>query len=500
MIKHAGRLIIAFILILIVTGWLLKRYLDETLLTGLLWIVYVASPILALLIKERRRGARPGVITLLATLVAATVSSWILYRLDTRWWIRYLLLAVAATPLMSIANAAFRADIRRAQRRRDAHATHLAQAVLAGEQVERFILYLRPFVSTDRLMAQPLPSEFQPSEIPLHLDVETLLARTFRKTVPVIALGKSGDTMEGAARVTVSDDDWQKTVEALARQAEFIAMVPLSRPGTMWELEWLKQSDLLKKVLFIMPENPHQAAGGVISTTEPDDRIFEAGLQIFDASAHMLDLAKEWLDAERSAAKFGLQFPPFAAVGALYTVNPETGEVKDILPLALSTIARRIYYLRTSVMLLGLLPASEALPNFHRHFMKSVLWGGRTLENALVWAADGFVVWGDAVTATSLIQRAFEVGKPQPVNATGYLNSLPLLIEDRLRVDHIRAARRYVDFARQARTDSLMGSVITNETLQEIDRISATLPDGSRQHVSKEVERRSSTLDVLDVE
>jgi hypothetical protein len=64
----------------------------------------------------------------------------------------------------------------------------------ANEPVERFALYLRPFVTTDRLMAQPLSSEA--GEVPVHLDVETLLVRGFRATVPVVALGRSGDTAE----------------------------------------------------------------------------------------------------------------------------------------------------------------------------------------------------------------------------------------------------------------------------------------------------------------
>ena len=53
---------------------------------------------------------------------------------------------------MSIANAAFRADVRRAQRRRESQAAAIKQSVVEGRQVGPYTLYLRPFISTDRLM------------------------------------------------------------------------------------------------------------------------------------------------------------------------------------------------------------------------------------------------------------------------------------------------------------------------------------------------------------
>ena len=455
MIKHFGRWVIALMIVLTLAGWLVERAVGQATFTRALWVISVASPVAALFAVERRRGARPGALSILMTLVAAAVFGWIFLGLDARWWVKGLLLMVLASPVMSLANASFRADVLRAQQRRDAQATRLAQAVRAGEPVERFALYLRPFVSTGRLMAQALPSEIDVSEVPVHLDVETLLARCFRATVPVIALGTSGDTVEGAARVTVSDDDWRETVEALARRAEFIAMVPLSRPGTMWELEWLKQSDLLDKVLFIMPETPHETPSGVVSSQETDDRIFDAGVRVFEASVHMLDLQKEWLEVERVARTYGLEFPPLAAVGALYTMNPTTGAVKDIVPLALSTLTRRYRYLRSSVMRLGLLPGSRAPANFLQDFVKAVVWGDRTLEYALVRASDGFAVWGDAATATGLLQSAAEAGRPRQEITTQYIQALPALMEERVKAGDARAAERYAEFVETLKISGL---------------------------------------------
>jgi hypothetical protein len=486
MIKHFGRWVVGLMIVMAAGGWLIQRTVDETTLTRILWIIDVAGSVAVLVFVERHRGAKPGILSIVATVVAAATLAWIELELEARWWVRGLLIAVMATPLMSIANALYRADVLWAQQRRDDHATRLAQAVLAGEPVEQFALYLRPFVSTDRLMVQPLPSMI--NEVPVYLDVETLLARSFRGTVPVIALGQSGDTVEGAARVMVRDDNWRETVEALARRAEFIAMVPLSRPGTMWELEWLKQSELLNKVLFIMPEIPHETPSGVVSTQETDDRIFDAGVRQFDASIHMLDLPNEWREVKRVAEKFGLEFPTLAAVGALYTMDSTTGTVKAIFPLSLSTIARRIRYLRTSVMRLRLLPTSKAPLDFLDDYVKAVFWGGRTLEYALIRTADGFAVWGDGITATGIIQRGIKAEQVSAEAAGEYVNALPDLIEARVRMGDARAVVHYGDFARLVRADSLLAPLITNEALRQIDtllknfEIDSSLAAGEAQH------------------
>lgn len=474
MIKHFGRWVIALLIAVTVAVWLLERAVGRVTTMRFAWAIYVIWPVVTLLVVERLRGAHPGLLSFVTTLVAGATCGWMLFGLHVRWWERWLLLAVVAGPLMSMANACLRADVLQAQRRRDARATRLARAVMAGEPVERFALYLRPFVTSDRLAAQAPPA-FPMAEVPVHLDAETLLARGLRATVPVIALGKSGDTVEGAARVTVSDDAWRETVEALARRAEFIVMVPLSRPGTMWELEWLKQSNLLSKIVFIMPEIPHETPSGVVSWQESADRIFDAGVRVYEASAHMLDWQKEWLETERVTRNFGLQFPPLAAVGAVYTMNPSTGAVKDIVPLALTTLARRTSYLRTSVMRLGILPAAKAPVDFLQDFVKAVVWGGRTLEYALMRAGDGFAVWGDAVAAIRLFQRAVEAGQPRPEFATLYIRSLPELMEERVKMGDLRAAVHYAEFAHRALADPTLVSLTTNETRGRIDSLYDTL-------------------------
>jgi hypothetical protein len=216
------------------------------------------------------REARPGAVSIATTLVAAIVGSWLLEVVEVRWWVRWILLGVIAAPLMSIANAAFRADVRRAQRRRESQAAAIKQDVVDGKPVGPHTLYLRPFISTDRLMTQALPTAVGAADqVPVHLDLETVLTRSLRDTAPLIGLGRAEEVDEGVARIVTSDDGWQDVVLALARGAELVVMLPLSRPSTTWELGQIVEKGLLHKTLFVMPEVPYQRRKASGSTPRP---------------------------------------------------------------------------------------------------------------------------------------------------------------------------------------------------------------------------------------
>jgi hypothetical protein len=174
---------------------------------------------------------------------------------------------------------------------------------------------------------------------------------------------------------------------------------------------------------------------------------------VYSRRRFTLDLPKEWLEARRAAEKFGLEFPPLTAVGALYTMDSATGRVKAVLPLSLSTMARRIGYLRTSVVRLGLLPAPKPPPDFLEDFVKAVFWGGRTLEYALMRAADGFAVSGDVA--------------------------------------------HYTDFTRLARTDSVLAPLITPEACRRMDALLENLATFANR-AAGEAHARQETADLVD--
>ena len=120
-------------------------------------------------------------------------------------------------------------------------------------------------------------------------------------------------------------------------------------------------------------------------------------------------------------------------------------------------------------MRLGLLPRSTTAVDFLQDFVEAVGREGRTLEYTLMRAADGYAAWGNAVTATRLARRAVEAGQPHPDIATEYINALPARIEGLVEKRDMSAANRYADFASEARADSVLSALATNETLRSLD-------------------------------
>jgi len=247
-----------------------------------------------------------------------------------------------------------------------------------------------------------------------------------------VALGRGGDIVEGPARIATSDDKWQSLIANLAIEATFLVMVPLARPGTFWELRWLAEQHLLGKTLMVMPETVRPMPPGVVATTQESDRFFEDGIQRWNPEAHALDLPTEWRKATQAAREIGIELPPPAAVGALFTIDAETRRVAKIMPLALSTLARRVGYLRAVITAMELFKASpNPPPDLTSALARAVFYRGGTLEFTLMRAADGLLLWGDATSAAVLLDRAASEGAPQPRFVQSYLEELPKLVQSR---------------------------------------------------------------------
>jgi hypothetical protein len=119
-----------------------------------------------------------------------------------------------------------------------------------------FSLYLRPFLTTDRLPTQVLPSEHRAGfdGRAEHLDLETILHRALDKRCELVGLGKPTDIADGAARVVVDPENWQAVVKRMMSEAAFIMLVPSAQPGTLWEVAELQRGGHLTKTIFVMPE------------------------------------------------------------------------------------------------------------------------------------------------------------------------------------------------------------------------------------------------------
>ncbi len=84
---------------------------------------------------------------------------------------------------------------------------------------------------------------------------EEALADSFSHYGPLIAIGKPGETlpMIGAARNYYSDGEWQATISDWIAQARLVVLVAGLTGGLRWELEAIRRSNQISKLLILMP-------------------------------------------------------------------------------------------------------------------------------------------------------------------------------------------------------------------------------------------------------
>jgi hypothetical protein len=175
-------------------------------------------------------------------------------------------------------------------------------------RVPEFYLYLRAFETTGRLHV-PLFLRLRKISIGLMRlvtnDVESYVSGAIRRIAPLVALGSTGEAI-GAGRIVTDDDHWRADVRVLMDRAKAILVVPSDRPGTIWEIDTLKSSDLLHKVIFIMPPR----------------------------SKGTLDTRERWGVAQQAMAARGLDAPDYQDRGLLFVVGAN-GKVSNVEPMLL---------------------------------------------------------------------------------------------------------------------------------------------------------------------
>ena len=82
--------------------------------------------------------------------------------------------------------------------------------------------------------------------------LEDTIVEAFRDTMPVVALGKPGETF-GVGRILVDDENWQSAASELMPRAVLLICLPSSRPESQWELNQIIRTHYLAKTVFIMP-------------------------------------------------------------------------------------------------------------------------------------------------------------------------------------------------------------------------------------------------------
>lgn len=132
-------------------------------------------------------------------------------------------------------------------RRADLAAEALYRQIAEGGSCDTpFVLYLRPFGSTDAFRTRIKENRRSKANI---VEFEAVLTAS-AKPLPLLALGESLEHL-GAARIKTTDEEWKLVAERLMECAELIVILPSSRPGTLWEVEQLLARNWIAKSVII---------------------------------------------------------------------------------------------------------------------------------------------------------------------------------------------------------------------------------------------------------
>jgi hypothetical protein len=102
-----------------------------------------------------------------------------------------------------------------------------------------------------------------------------------------------------------SEDRWKEDVGLLATAALVIFLFPSTRPGTLWETDWLIQHALLKKTIFVMPPMRKRS-------------MFAMSLK---SGGKAYDWRSIWPELASSMRNKGIEFPKYDDKGQLFTLG-----------------------------------------------------------------------------------------------------------------------------------------------------------------------------------
>lgn len=205
------------------------------------------------------------------------------------------------------------------QPERDDEAEAIKISVLRRRKRPPFGLYLRSFSTTATLtvhrtsLVLPYGVYLGSGESPeAVVELESLLASAMRDThtIPLIGLGHPGEHF-GSGRIRTEDKSWQYLAEQLIRCAEVIFAVPGDSPGTLWELQHLKETGRLWKTILLMPPETPDA-----------------------------DWPMAWRNTKLACASIGLMLPDYEKQGMFFALGDDgTQKLKRSLPRRLRPVA-----------------------------------------------------------------------------------------------------------------------------------------------------------------
>lgn len=140
------------------------------------------------------------------------------------------------------------------QQARDITAKSIFSTVRSEDASRPFILYLRPFSSTDEIALTQIDltsgsrgMSFFAGEV---VELEAQFERASRAIGSLICLGRPLEHF-GAGRVLTSEAEWIETVEALMKDATMIVVLPSTNSGTAREIDIILSGNLVRKTMFV---------------------------------------------------------------------------------------------------------------------------------------------------------------------------------------------------------------------------------------------------------
>lgn len=191
------------------------------------------------------------------------------------------------------------------QRVADLKAQALHAAIERGENDNdvELVLYLRPFDSTGVIKKTVRSGSGEHSSSTTY-ELEEQLAKAAKRVAPLVGLGQSLEHIGAAGRIVTSEDSWQDAVDKLMRKARLILIVPVSNPGTLWEIEKIFTDGHVGKTVFInVPRSWFRLFSGP-----------------FDQKEH-------WPAVDEVFRRFGYQLPHFESGGRMFFYGAQTTPV-----------------------------------------------------------------------------------------------------------------------------------------------------------------------------
>lgn len=169
-----------------------------------------------------------------------------------------------------------------------------------------YSLYLRAFETTGRMPREASSSMNMPgfdarTDDDRLNDFETALAECVENGIPMVALGEPGEHI-GAGRVSSTEDCWKDSISLLASSAAVIFLLPSTRPGTQWEIDFLRSNRLFKKTIFAAPSR--KSRWTVLSRDRED-----------------YDWEGSWETLRRAMSEKAVEFPEYDKNGQLFSLG-----------------------------------------------------------------------------------------------------------------------------------------------------------------------------------